>query len=300
MEKQSKILVTGASGLIGSALVRLLKAEGYENVLAPTSDEMDFRFQRETHLFFEREKPEYVFHLAAYVGGIRKNIEEPGNFIYSNTVMHTNVMGAAWAVRVKKLLFPGSACAYPRDAEQPIKESSFLQGMPEPTNLAYAVAKINGIVMAQSYAKQYGMKVVLPMVANTYGIRDMSTHVIPDLIRRFKESKEKGRTEVNSWGSGTQLREFIYADDVAEAFLFLMKNYDSPEIINVGTMEEIAIRDLTDKVAKAVGFEGKIDPILSELIGVQRKCLDSSRISEMGWKPKVSLDEGLRRIINAH
>ena len=294
MEKQSKILVTGASGLIGSALVRLLEAEGYENVLTPDSSFCDLRFQKATYNYFEEHKPEYVFHLAACVGGIKSNFDYPGEFIFDNTIMHCNVFESCRVFDVKKLLFPGSACAYPRDAEQPIKESSLLRGMPEPTNLAYAVAKQNGIVMAQSYAKQFGMKVVLPMVANTYGIGDKSTHVIPQMIEKFDSD-----TDVVLWGTGTPLREFIYADDVAEAFLFLMLNYDSPEIINVGTGVEYSISALAHKISDAIRYERKIGFDETKPDGIPRKCLDSSRIRAMGWKPKVSLEEGLGRIIDA-
>ncbi len=295
MEKTSHILVTGASGLIGSALVRLLKAEGYENVLTPTHEELDLRVQMEVTRYWAKHNPEYVFHLAAVVGGIQANSVYPVKFIFDNTQMQCNVFAASSGIRqVKKLLFPGSACAYPKDALQPIKESSFLQGIPEPTNLAYAVAKINGIIMAQSYAKQYGMKVVLPMVANTYGIGDKSSHVIPMMIEKFCHPNPI------FWGTGTPLREFIYADDVADAFLFLMLNYDSTasDIINVGTEEEIPIKELATKISiLANAYSWRFDD--SKPDGAMRKCLDSSRIRAMGWRPKISLDEGLKRVIDS-
>ncbi len=299
MEKQSRILITGASGLIGSALVRLLKAEGYENILTPAHNELDWTQQEAVQVYFYYAQPEYVFHLAAKVGGIQDNRDKSADFIYENTLMHAHVFQECYNSRVKKLLFPGSACAYPRDAEQPIKESSFLEGVPEPTNLAYALAKQNGIVMAQSYAKQYGMNVVLPMVANTYGIGDKSSHVIPDLIRKFKKAKDNNFNAVALWGSGGYaLREFIYADDVAEAFLFLMDKYNSSEIINVGTQEEVSIYNLAKNILSLIDYNPDILFTLDKLEGVPRKCLDSYKIYAMGWKPKVSLEEGLRRAID--
>jgi GDP-L-fucose synthase len=292
MEKTSKILVTGASGLIGSALIRLLRMKGYGNVCAPTREELNLEHQTEVFNYFGENYFDYVFHLAACVGGIRDNNEKPAEFIYRNTLMHCNILGACNFIGGVKLLFPGSACAYPLISPQPIKESSFMHGMPEPTNLAYAVAKINGIVMAQSYAKQYGMNVVLPMVANTYGIGDRSSHVIPQMMKKFKDTNG----EIVLYGSGSPLREFIYADDVASAFLFLMNNYNSPEIINVGTEEEVRICVLAYRIAKLFGKEHsyKFDPAMPD--GIARKCLDSSRIRAMGWEPKVKLENGLKRI----
>lgn len=290
MDKSSIILVTGASGLIGSALVKLLKAEGHENVLTPSHDDMDCRLHEDVDDYFLFQKPDYVFHLAAYVGGIQDNKNNPANFIYDNTMMQCAVLNACRFMNVKKLLFPGSACAYPAITDRKIKESDFLQGMPEPTNLAYAVAKQNGIVMAQSYAKQYGMKVVLPMVANTYGLGDRSSHVIPMMIEKFRKESPV------FWGTGRPLREFIYADDVAEAFLFLMLNYDSNEIINVGTEEEISIEDLSFMIARNFENSPDIEFDIKRPNGIARKCLDSSKIRALGWSPKVGLEEGLRRV----
>ncbi len=294
MDKSSKILITGASGLIGSALVRLLRTEGYENLLTPTREEIDLRQQSSVFAYFDGYSPDYVFHLAAHVGGIQDNNNHPAEFCHDNTIMHCNVFLAANSCQIEKLLFPGSACAYPSNAAQPIKEESFLTGMPEPTNIAYAVAKINGIVMAQSYAKQYGMNVVLPMVANTYGIGDTSTHVIPEMIKKFKNSND----DMIFLGTGTPMREFIYADDVASAFLFLMLNYDSSEIINVGTQNEISIKSLAHLIAEISGSKSAIAFNSSKPDGSMRKCLDSSRIREMGWESKVNLEEGLKRVIN--
>lgn len=293
MQKQDQILVTGASGLIGSALVRLLKNEGYENLLTPTSDEIDCRLSEDVDDYFLAENPDYVFHLAAHVGGIQENNNNPAQFIYSNTVMQCVIFNACRFTGVKKLLFPGSACAYPV-LNRPIRESDFLGGPVESTNLAYAVAKQNGIVMAQSFAKQYGMNVVLPMVANAYGIGDNSSHVIPDFIKTFRSED----SDAILWGTGSVLREFIYADDVASAFLFLMENYNSSEVINVGTMEEISIINLAKMIANLFGYSRRISTNSEKPDGVSRKLLDSSKIYAMGWKPKVSLKEGLRRVID--
>lgn len=290
MHKQSKILVTGASGLIGSALVRLLKAEGYENVLTPPSSTLDLMLQGATIDYFLDNKPEFVFHLAAEVGGIASNMQSPADFSRNNTLMIASVFWGACLCGVKKLLFPGSACAYPA-LNRPIKESDFMQGPPEPTNIAYAAAKINGIIMAQSYAKQYGMKVVLPMVANTYGPSDRSSHVIPMMIEKFRKPNPV------FWGTGRPIREFIHADDVASAFLFLMLHYDSDEIINVGTQAETSIYSLAVGISLMTGQHPKFVFDTSKPDGVMRKVLDSSKIRVMGWDSKITLEDGLRDCI---
>lgn len=290
MEKQSKILVTGASGLIGGALVRLLKAEDYENIFSPSRNEIDWTEQEAVQSYFYHTSPDYVFHLAAQVGGIQCNNSSPVQFSYNNTLMYCDVFEQSYQSGVKKLLFPGSACAYPKKALQPIKEENFLKGKSEITNIAYALAKQNGIIMAQSYAKQYGMNVVLPMVANTYGKNDRSSHVIPMMMEKFSAASD----EVVLWGTGFPLREFIHADDVASAFLFLMQNYDSSEIINVGTQEEISIRQLSQWIGfDKYGYTGKITFDVSKPDGVARKILDSSKIRSMGWEPKIKLYEGI-------
>lgn len=299
MNKQDKILITGASGLIGSALVRLLRAEGYESLLTPTHEELDWTEKGACEVYFYNTAPDYVFHLAAHVGGIQDNQSNPADFIYNNTLMQCNVLEMCREIGVKKLLFPGSACAYPRDAEKPIKESAFLTGAPEPTNLAYALAKQNGIVMAQSYAKQYGMNAVLPMVANAYGIGDKSSHVIPMIIGKICDAKKKDLRSISLWGTGKPLRQFIYADDVADAFLFLMRNYDSPEIINVGTHSILSIKSLAEIIAAVMDYRGDIifDNINPD--GVSKKWLDIARQYEIGWLYKTSIEDGLRRVINA-
>lgn len=304
MEKQARILITGGSGMIGSSLLRILSKSGFENIIAPAHPELELRDQKAVFGWFEENKPDYVFHLAARVGGIHANSNYPGQFLYDNTAMQLNVMEAARMHGVKKLLFPGSACTYPKFAAQPVKEADFLSGPVEPTNLAYATAKINGIVLAQSYAKEYGMRVVIPMPTNTYGIGDNfapeASHVIPALMKRFHQAKLDGAPEVVMWGTGSPLREFIYTDDVAEALLFLMEHYDSSEIINVGTMQEITIRDLAALIAKTVGYAGRIVMDESKPDGTPRKILDSARLQALGWKPTVSLEEGLQRMYAEH
>ena len=304
MDYKNKILITGASGMIGSALLRRLGESGYRQLMAPEHAELELRDQKAVHDYFTEVKPEYVFHLAARVGGIHANSTYPGQFIYDNTMMQANIMEAARKTGVKKLLFPGSACTYPKLAPQPVKETELLNGMIEPTNLAYAVAKINGIVMAQGYAREYGMQVVIPMPTNTYGVGDnfdpAASHVIPALMKRFYEAKRDSLPEVVMWGSGSPLREFIYVDDVADCFIFLMQQYDSSEIINVGTMQEISIRDLAHKIAAVTGYQGKIVMDQTRPDGAPRKILDSARLFQYNWKPRVELEEGLQEMYRQH
>lgn len=299
MDKNQKILITGSRGMIGSSLLRILKSDGYSNIISPTSEELDLRDQKKVSDFFKTEKPEYVFHLAAIVGGIHANAAYPAKFIYDNSQMQLNVIDCAYKNGAKKLLFPGSACTYPKLAQQPIIEDSFLSDQIEPTNLAYAVAKINGIVAAQSYKKEFGFNCIVPMPTNTYGVGDNfnpdHSHVIPALIRRFHEAKIANLPEVVMWGSGTPLREFIYVDDLARAMIFLMNNHDDENIINVGTMDEISMEDLAKKIAKTVGFEGEIKLDKTKPDGAPRKCLESSKIKALGWKAETQLDEGLEK-----
>lgn len=303
MQQSDTVLITGSSGLIGRALKRKLIAMN-QSLLMPTHAELDLRNQTAVFHYFEKKKPAYVFHLAAVVGGIHANNTYPGKFIYDNTQMHCNIIEASRLYQIKKLLFPGSACTYPKLAIQPIKESSFLDGFIEPTNIAYAAAKINGIVMCQSYAREYGLSVVLPMPTNAYGIGDnfdpSASHVIPALMKRLHEATESNIAEITLWGSGKPLREFIYADDLANAFIFLMKHYDSYDIINIGTMQEISIIELAKKIATVVGYEGKIFTDIQKPDGVKRKCLDSSKLFSLGWEPVVSLDMGLKKMYHHH
>lgn len=299
MQKESTILITGATGMVGSALVRRLSGQKYE-LLTPTHEELNLCHQRKVFDYFSKHSPDFVFHLAAIVGGIHANNNFPAKFIYENTQMQANVIHASYLTCVEKVLFPGSACTYPKLAPQPMKESAFLEGNVEPTNIAYAAAKINGIVMCQSYVKEHEFNAIVPMPTNAYGIGDnfdpSASHVIPALMQRFQEAKVKHFPEVQLWGSGKPLREFIYVDDLADAFIFLMENYNSPEIINVGTMEEISIAALAQEIATVVGYEGKITLDTSKPDGAPRKCLDSTKLFDLGWKPKTSLRQGLQKM----
>lgn len=304
MHQTQKVLITGHSGMVGSALVRLLKLKGYTQLLTPSHAELDLRFQADVTSYFAQHTPAYVFHLAAIVGGIHANNTYPAKFIYDNTQMHCNIIEAASQFKVKKLLFPGSACTYPKLATQPIKESAFLDGLIEPTNIAYAAAKINGIIMCQSYARERGLNAIVPMPTNAYGIGDNfnpeASHVIPALMKRFHDAKEQNLTEVVLWGTGKPLREFIYVDDLASALLFLMEKYDSSDIINVSTMQEITIAELAQQIATVVGFTGKIHLDTSKPDGAPRKCLDSARLFTLGWKPETTLREGLQKMYQHH
>lgn len=304
MQKSDSILITGASGMIGSALGRIMLTQGYTNLLAPGHSELELRDQQAVGRYFEKHRPAYVFHLAARVGGIHANATYPGQFVFDNTAMHLNVMEAARRTGVRKLLFPGSACTYPKMAPQPVKEAELLNGAIEPTNLAYAAAKINGIVMAQAYAKEYGLKTVVPMPTNTYGVGDnfdpAASHVIPALMTRFHEAAEQGLPEVVLWGSGSPLREFIYVDDVADGLMFLMRNYEENEIVNLGSMEEISILELAQTIAGLVGYQGQLIMDTAKPDGAPRKMLDSGKLFALGWKPKVGLHEGLARMYQEH
>jgi GDP-L-fucose synthase len=303
MKTNAKILITGSTGMVGHALVKQFKNSGH-TLLTPKHSELDLRQQAAVNTYFETHQPEYVFHLAAIVGGIHANNTYPAKFIYDNTQMHCNVIQAAYEYGVKKLLFPGSACTYPKMAPQPIPEKSFLDGLIEPTNVAYAAAKINGIVMCQAYAREYNFNAIVPMPTNSYGVGDnfnpTASHVIPGLMQRFHDAKINNLPEVVLWGSGQPLREFIYVDDLADALIFLMKNYDAKEIINVGTMREISIADLAKQIAITVGYTGKINVDTSKPDGAPRKCLDSQRLIDLGWKPSVDLVTGLARMYKHH
>lgn len=303
MQPHSKILITGASGMVGSALVRSLKNQSFQ-LLTPTHPALDLRDQQAVQNYFKTQRPDIVFHLAAIVGGIHANNTYPAKFIYDNTQMHTNVIHAAYTFGVKKLLFPGSACTYPKLAPQPMHESAFLAGQIEPTNIAYAAAKINGIIMCQAYAREHQLNMIVPMPTNAYGIGDNfnpdASHVIPALMKRFHEAKQNNLDEVVLWGSGKPLREFIYVDDLADALIFLMQHYDSSEMINIGTMQEISIGELAQEIATVVGYQGKISLDTSKPDGAPRKCLDSSKLFALGWKPKTSLNDGLKKMYQHH
>lgn len=306
MNRTDSIFVTGSTGLMGRALLRRLARDGYAQVLSPDRAELDLTDAVTTGRYFLQHRPAYVFHLAAKVGGIAANRMEPADFMRDNTLMQIHVLDAARRAGVQTILFPGSACSYPKAASVPIAESSFLQGAPEETNLAYAVAKISGLVAAQSYAHQYGMRAVLPMPANCYGDDDHydgnRSHVIPALIQRFHEAKRDAAAQVTLWGTGAPVREFLHADDAVDAFIFLVRqtesgNIASGEIINVGTGQEIRIDELAALIAEEMGYAGEIhfDPAHPD--GAMRKTLDSRRITGLGWSPSVSFTQGIRHMI---
>ena len=297
MDKESKIFVAGHRGLVGSAILRKLQAEGYTNLVTRTRAELDLRDQAAVNRFFEEERPEYVFLAAAKVGGILANSTYPADFIRDNLQIQTNVIDAAYRHGVKKLLFLGSSCIYPKYAPQPMKEEHLLTGPLEPTNEWYAVAKIAGIKMAQAYRRQYGFNAISLMPTNLYGPGDNfdleTSHVIPALIRKFHEAKVEGKPHVVVWGTGKPRREFLHVDDLADAALFLMKNYDSEEIINVGVGEDVSIRELAELIQDVVGFEGEIVFDTTKPDGTPRKLLDVSRLQALGWKARIPLREGL-------
>lgn len=299
MEKTDKIYVAGHRGLVGGALVRRLREAGYENLIMRTHAQLDLRDQEAVAAFFAQERPDYVFLAAAKVGGIRANIHYPAQFIYDNLMIQANVIHHAYVHGVKKLLFLGSSCIYPKFCPQPMKEEYLLDGKLEPTNEPYAVAKIAGIKMCQAYNRQHGSRFISVMPTNLYGPGDnfhpQDSHVIPGLMRRFHEAKVSGAAEVVVWGTGSPRREFLYVDDLADACLFLMNLYEEGEIINVGVGEDLTIAELAQLVAEIVGFKGRLvfDP--SHPDGTPRKLLDISRITRMGWQAKTPLVKGLRQ-----
>lgn len=302
MEKNSKIEVLGANGLVGSAIVRNLKSNGYETVETPPRSRLNLTDQLSVGIHFQYSKPEYVFLAAAKVGGIHANDRFPGDFIYQNLTIQNNVIEACRAGGVKKLMFLGSVCIYPKYAETPVKEESLLTGELEPTNQWYAVAKIAGIKMCQAYRKQYGCNFISVMPCNLYGVNDnfhpVNSHVIPALIRRFVDAKEKDLKEVICWGTGNARREFMYVDDMADACVFLMNTYDDEKIINIGCGTDYTIRELVETIAEIVGYKGDIRWDTTKPDGTPKRMLDSSRLFDLGWKPKVGLREGLTKSID--
>jgi len=297
MDKNAKIYLAGHRGLVGSALLRQLQAEGYGNLVLRTSSQLDLRDQGATSAFFQQERPEYVLLAAAKVGGIVANSSFPAQFIYDNLMIQSNVIHASYQTGVTKLLLLGSSCIYPRLAEQPIREESLLTGPLEPTNEPYAIAKIAGIKMCQSYNRQYGTRFICAMPTNLYGPHDnfdlTSSHVLPALLRKFHEAKRDAAASVTVWGSGTPYREFVHVDDVAEASLFLMECYEGWEPVNVGSGEELSIADLAGRIAAVVGFSGEIRFDSSKPDGTPRKLCDVSKIHQLGWHHKITLDQGL-------
>jgi GDP-L-fucose synthase len=298
MDKDSKIYVAGHRGLVGSAIVRKLQQEGYGNLVTRTSRELDLREQAAVREFFDRERPEYVFLAAARVGGILANNTYPADFLYQNLMIEANVIESARLSGVKKLLFLGSTCIYPRMAAQPLKEEYLLTGPLETTNEWYAVAKIAGIKLCQACQRQYGARFISAMPTNLYGPEDNfdleSSHVMPALIRKFHEAKLRREPSVTVWGTGKPLREFLHVDDCAAACLFLMQHYDGEEIVNIGVGEDLSIAELAELVKKVVGFEGKIVYDPGKPDGTPRKLVDVSRINGLGWSAGIPLEAGIR------
>jgi len=297
MDKNSKIYVAGHRGMVGSAIYRKLQKEGYHNLVVATSTELDLRNPAAVDTFFKENEPEYVFLAAARVGGILANSIYPADFLYDNLMIQNNVIEASFRYKVEKLLFLGSSCIYPKFAPQPILEESLLSGYLEPSNEAYAIAKIAGIKLCQAYHKQHGCRFISTMPTNLYGFGDNyhpeNAHVLPALLRRFHEAKENNLEEVTIWGTGTPLREFMFADDLGDACLFLMLRYEKPEIINVGTGEEISVLELAQTIADVVGFKGRIGFDKTKPDGTPRKLMDSSKLHSLGFHHQTSLKEGI-------
>lgn len=298
MEKDAKIYVAGHRGMVGSAIVRELKRQGYNNIITRTHKELDLQRQADVEAFFAAEKPDYVFLAAAKVGGIVANQEALADFMYDNMIMEMNVIHEAWKNNVKKLEFLGSSCIYPRLAPQPIKEDSLLTSSLEQTNEAYALAKISGLKYCEYLNRQYNTDYISVMPTNLYGPNDnyhpTHSHVLPALIRRFHEAKEQGLDTVTCWGDGSALREFMYVDDLADLCVFLMNNYSGNETVNAGTGKELTIKELTQKVAKIIGYTGKIEWDTSKPNGTPRKLLDVSKAAKLGWTYKTELDDGIK------
>ncbi|MEW4371260.1 GDP-L-fucose synthase family protein [Paenibacillus kandeliae] len=300
MNKDSKIYVAGHRGLVGSAILRSLEKQGYTNLIYRTSSELDLRNLNDVYAFFKEEKIDYVFLAAAKVGGIAANNDFPADFIRDNLMIQTNVIDAAHFNGVKKLLFLGSTCIYPKFAPQPLKEEYLLTGELEPTNEPYAIAKIAGIKMCESYNRQYGSKFISAMPTNMYGPNDnfdlKTSHVLPALVRKIHEAKESNSPTVEIWGTGTPKREFLHSDDLADACVFLMNNYEGNEIVNVGVGEDIAIKDLAHLIQNIVGYEGELVFNSSVPDGTPRKLVDTTKINALGWKASIPLEEGVRAV----
>lgn len=300
MNRQDRIYVAGHTGLVGSGIVNELKRQGYNNLILYTHDQLDLTVQSEVEDFFEREKPDYVIVAAGLVGGIKANSEKPADFYYVNMQIANNVIWASFESKVKKLLYLGSACMYPRECEQPMKEEMILSGYPEITNEGYALAKIAGSRLCSYLYRQYGVDYISAIPANAYGIGDCfdpdKSHVIPALIMKYQKAKDCNADKVVLWGTGSAKREFINTRDIASASLFLMNYYSGEEPINIGTGEEVTIKELSETVRQVVGFEGKIECDPSKPDGMPRRILDSTRMHNLGWKASISLREGLEEL----
>ncbi|HTB31036.1 MAG TPA: GDP-L-fucose synthase [Bacteroidia bacterium] len=300
MEKNAKIFVAGHRGMVGSAIIRRLEQLGYKNIITRPSVEVDLRNQQQVFSFFEQEKPDYVFMAAARVGGIYANNTYRAEFLYDNLMIESNVIHASYLNKVKKLLFLGSSCIYPRMAPQPLKESYLLTGVLEYTNEPYAIAKIAGIKLCENYRLQYGCNFISVMPTNLYGPNDnydlAKSHVLPALLRKIHTAKIKNIPTVEVWGSGTPLREFLHVDDLSEACLFLMENYHEPELVNIGVGTDISIKDLAMLIMKVADYKGEIKFDSSKPDGTPRKLMDVSKLMGLGWEPKITLEEGIKMV----
>lgn len=300
MEPGDKIYVAGHRGMVGSALVRVLKKNGFENIVTRVSSELDLRNQQAVEDFFTGEKPNHVFLAAAKVGGINANNVYRGEFIYDNLMIEANIINSAYKQGVTKLLFLGSSCIYPKLAPQPLKEESLLTGLLEETNEPYAIAKIAGIKMCDAYRAQYGSNFISAMPTNLYGPNDNynlnNSHVLPALMRKIITAKREGKSEMVIWGSGSPLREFLHVDDLAEACFFLMQNYNEPGLVNIGTGTDLSILDLAKLIAKVVGFEGEIKNDPSKPDGTPRKLMDVSKLTNLGWSASIPLEKGIEMV----
>ena len=298
MNLDSKIYIAGHRGMVGSAIFRVLKSKGFQNIIFRTSSELDLRNQQAVADFFAREKPEYVFLAAASVGGILANSTYRADFIYNNLMIESNIIHSAWVNSVSKLMFLGSSCIYPKLAPQPLKESYLLTGELEPSNEPYAIAKIAGIKLCEGYRDQYGCNFISVMPTNLYGYGDnydlKSSHVLPALIRKFHEAKLTNQPFVEAWGTGKPKREFLFADDLADACLFLMNTYNEKEIVNVGTGVDLSIGELANEISSIIGYEGQISWDSSKPDGTPQKLLDVSKLRSLGWEASISLQEGIK------
>ncbi|HZE85519.1 MAG TPA: GDP-L-fucose synthase [Puia sp.] len=300
MQQHDKIYIAGYRGMVGSAIMRKLNREGFTNLAFRNSSELDLRNQAAVQEFFEKERPDHVILAAAKVGGIQANNIYRAEFLYDNIMIQSNIIHAAYQNRVKKLLFLGSSCIYPKMAPQPLKEEYMLTGPLEPTNEPYAIAKIAGIKMCDAYRSQYGCNFISVMPTNLYGPNDNydlnNSHVLPALIRKFHEAKLNGEPAVILWGTGTPRREFLHADDLADACFFLMQHYDEPGLINIGTGEDLEIKELALLIRGIVGYEGEIKQDLTKPDGTPRKLMDVGKLRQMGWQAKISLEQGIRQV----
>ncbi|GJM30822.1 MAG: GDP-L-fucose synthase [Cyclobacteriaceae bacterium] len=300
MNKSDKIYVAGHRGMVGSAIVRMLKVKGFNHLILRTSKELDLRDQNAVAEFFQKEQPQYVFMAAAKVGGIKANATYPADFLYDNLMIQNNLIHQSYLQKVTKLLFLGSSCIYPKLAPQPLKEEYLLTGPLEPTNDAYAVAKIAGIKMCEAYREQYGCNFISAMPTNLYGPNDnydlQNSHVLPALIRKFHEAKEQNTPNVTVWGTGTPRREFLHVDDLAEACFFLMEHYNERLFVNIGSGSDIEIKSLALMIKEVVGYDGDLEFDLTKPDGTPRKLMDSSRLQSMGFKNKIDLREGIEQV----